>query len=351
MSEFNLDHAVRFAIDHESTWDRSVAGKWGVHQNDPPPWNRLLGPVHDRGPASGVITLDGKRIAEWGEPDRADLTFSIAKTYLALLAGIAHDAGLLPDVDEPVGERVRGIGFDEGQNVNVTWAHLLQQTSEWQGTCFGFSDQADHYRAVTFGTPPDGKKGERRMLRTPGSYWEYNDVRINQFSLALMYLFGRPLPEVFRDAVMNPLGASGDWRWVGYDDAWVELNGRRVQSVPGGSHWGGGLSISANDQIKVARVFLDDGCVDGQRIVSSEWLQRMRAPCKLAPYYGYLLWLNHDQRVFPSVPASSYFAVGAGSSFMWIEPERRLAAIVRWLDPTHADAFFGRVLAALDGGR
>ncbi len=91
MPVINLDNAVRFAIEHESTWDRSVDGAWGVHQKDPSPWNRLLGPVHDRGPVSGVITLDGERIAEWGEPDRADLTFSIAKTYLALLAGIAYD--------------------------------------------------------------------------------------------------------------------------------------------------------------------------------------------------------------------------------------------------------------------
>lgn len=351
MPVINLDNAVRFAIEHESTWDRSVNGAWGVHQKDPSPWNRLLGPVHDRGPVSGVITLDGERIAEWGEPDRADLTFSIAKTYLALLAGIAYDAGLLPDVDEPVVERVQGIGFDDEHNAQVTWAHLLQATSEWQGECFGFSDQADHYRAVNFATPPNGKKGERRALQTPGTYWEYNDVRINQFSLALMHLFGRPLPEVFRDAVTRPVGASENWQWVGYDNSWIELGGRRVQSVPGGTHWGGGLSISANDQIKIARVFLEDGFVDGRRIVSSEWLQRMRTPCALAPYYGYLLWLNHERRVFPSVPASSYFGIGAGSSFMWIEPERRLTAVVRWLNPEHADGFFGKVLEAFESTR
>jgi CubicO group peptidase (beta-lactamase class C family) len=349
MSGIDLGEAVRFAIEHESTWDRSTGGVFGVHQNDPPPWNRLLGPLHDRGPASGVITLGGTRLAEWGEPDRADLTFSIAKTYLALLAGIAHDAGLLPDVDEPVGERVRGIGFDDAHNGQVTWAHLLQQTSEWQGECFGFSDQADHYRAVNFGPPPAGRKGDRRPLSAPGTYWEYNDVRINQFSLALMHLFGRPLPEVFRDAVMSPLGASDNWRWIGYDNAWVELGGRRVQSVPGGSHWGGGLSISANDQSKVARVFLEDGCVDGRRIVSSKWLQQMCTPCALAPFYGWLLWLNRERRAFPSVPESSYFAIGAGSSFMWMEPRRRLAVIVRWMNPAYADAFFGKVLQALDG--
>jgi CubicO group peptidase (beta-lactamase class C family) len=345
----DLQQAIQFSIDHESLWDRHVNGAWGVHVNDPPPWNRLLGPVHDRGPVSGAISVDGRVLTTWGEPDRADLTFSIAKTYLGLLAGVAFDRGLLPNVSEPVHIRVPGIGFDDEHNARITWAHLLQQTSEWRGECFGLSDQADHFRAVTFGRAPDGKKGNLRRVQAPGTYWEYNDVRINQFSLALLHLFGRPLPEVFREASMQPIGASEDWQWVGYDNAWVELNGRRMQSVPGGTHWGGGLSISANDQLKVARLFVDDGKVDGRRIISSEWLARMKTPCALAPYYGYLVWLNHERRVFPSVPASSYFGIGAGSAFTWIEPERKMAVVVRWLNSAHADEFFGLVLKAVDG--
>jgi CubicO group peptidase (beta-lactamase class C family) len=157
------------------------------------------------------------------------------------------------------------------------------------------------------------------------------------------------LPEVFREAIMQPLGTSENWQWVGYDNAWVDINGQRMQSVPGGTHWGGGLSISAHDQLKVASLFVNDGKVGGYQIISSEWLARMRTPCALAPYYGYLVWLNHEGRVFPSVPASSYFAVGAGSSFMWIEPERKMAVVVRWLNSAHADEFFGLVLKAVDG--
>jgi CubicO group peptidase (beta-lactamase class C family) len=88
---------------------------------------------------------------------------------------------------------------------------------------------------------------------------------------------------------------------------------------------------------------------DGQRVLSSDWIRRMRTPCALAPYYGYLLWLNTDRQVFPSVPDSSYFAFGAGSSFTWVEPGRAMVVVVRWIDPAHADEFFGRVLQAVDG--
>lgn len=343
-----LDEAIQFAVQHETAWSREAGDQWGIHQKDPPPWNRLLGPVHDRGPVSGVILREGRTLAEWGEPGRADLTFSVAKTYLALLAGIAHDDGLLPDTDAPVRQRVKGIGFDNGRNADITWTHLLQQTSEWEGECFGMPDQVERYRVVQFQSVVEsGRKGDARPLRAPGGYWEYNDVRINQLSLALLHLFGRPLPEVFRERIMRPIGASEDWTWKGYDHAWIELGGCRVQSVPGGTHWGGGISISSRDQARIGQLMLDDGLHQGRRILSAQWLRRMRTPCPLAPYYGYLTWLNTDRRVFPSVPASSWFAFGAGSSFTWVEPERRMVLVVRWIDADHADEFFRRVLTAI----
>jgi CubicO group peptidase (beta-lactamase class C family) len=344
-----LQEAVRFAQDHETSWTRETGDGWGIHQKDPPPWNRLLGPVHARGPVSGVILQDGKELIAWGESDRADLTFSVAKTYLALLAGIAHDQGLLPEVDEPVGTRVHGIAFDAGRNAQVTWAHLLRQTSEWEGECFGLPEQVERYRVVQFQEVKEaGKKGDPRPLRAPGTYWEYNDVRINQLSLALLHLFGRPLPEVFRECIMQPIGASEDWSWVGYDHAWIELNGRKVQSVPGGTHWGAGVSIGSRDQALVGQLLLDGGMAKGRRVISSQWIERMRTPCPIAPYYGYLTWLNRGQRVFPGVPESSYFAFGAGSSFTWVEPERRMVLVVRWIEADHAGEFFARVLRALD---
>jgi CubicO group peptidase (beta-lactamase class C family) len=349
MQNRKLEQAVQFAVDHETPWTRKIDDKWGIHHEDPPPWNRLLGPLHDRGPVSGTIVLNGKTLTSWGEPDRADVTFSIAKTYLALLAGVAYDRGLLPDVNEPVGAKVRGIGFDAGRNAQVTWQHLLQQTSEWEGTCFGLPDQVDRYRVLSFqGGKAAGKKGDPRPLQAPGTFWEYNDVRINALSLALLHLFGRALPDVFREAIMQPIGASDGWRWVGYDNSWIELNGRRVQSVPGGTHWGGGMSIGSLDQARVGQLFLDDGKANGQQVISADWIRRMRTPCGISPFYGYLVWLNHARRIFPSVPASSYFAIGAGSSFTWMEPERGMVLAVRWIDAEHADEFFGRVLKALD---
>lgn len=352
----DLDAAVQFALAHETPWSREVGDRFGIHQHDAPPWNRLLGPQQARGGVAGCVLRDGRVLAEFGEARRPDLTFSIAKTYLALLAGVAHDRGLLGDVDAPVRTRVPGIGFESPQNAPITWTHLLQQTSEWEGVCFDVPDQVDRYRLLPFQEVVErGRKGDARPLRPPGTFFEYNDVRINQLALALLHVFRRPLPEVFAEAAMGPVGATEPWRWTGYDNAWVEVPGlvtaaaqQRLQSVPGGSHWGGGVAITAVDQARIAQMMLDDGRVGARVVISREWLTRMRTPCPIAPFYGYLLWLNAGRRVYPSTPEGSDFAIGAGTSLVWTEPSRRLVVVIRWIDGGRADEFFGRVLAAVD---
>lgn len=346
-----LHEAIAYAQAHEVPWPRDPAAdptRWGVHHDDPPPYNRLRGPVHARGPVSGVVWQHGREIAAWGEPDRADLSFSVAKTYLALLAGVAQGQGLLSDVHEPVVERVRGIGFESPHNRSITWAMLLQQTSEWEGSCFGLPDTVDRYRVVGLDPkPPAGRKGDARPLHTPGSYWEYNDVRINQLSLALLHLFGAPLPEVFRDALMRPLGASDGWSWRGYDDAWVELPGRRVQSVPGGTHWGGGVSMAARDQARLAQLLLDGGRHGGVELVAQAWVRFMFEPCAIAPFYGGLLWLNRDGRSFAGASRGSGCMVGAGGHLSWIEPAHDAVVVLRWMDPAATSGFTQRMAAGL----
>jgi CubicO group peptidase (beta-lactamase class C family) len=341
-----FDRAIQFALSHEVDWSRDTTGVWGVHQDDPEPWNRLLGPVHPRGGVSGVVAQHGKVLTQFGEPSRADLTFSVAKAYLALLAGVAYDQGkLLPD--QPIADVLPGIGFDDPHNRAVTWRHLLQQTSEWSGTCFDIPDQVEHYRSLAFAPVTHGIKGSKRELQAPGTYWEYNDVRINQLSLALLHLFGRALPEVFKHTIADPCGLSNDWRWVGYDHAWVDMNGSRIQSVPGGSHWGGGVSISALDQLKLTQMLLDNGMANGMQVLSADWVTQMRTPCPLAPFYGYLVWLNDERRIFKSLSAGAYFGMGAGGHFCLVEPRLDSVIVVRWLESSQADEFFNLMTQAI----
>jgi len=361
MSSASLQSAVETAQSHEIPWPRDPLAApspgqppFGVHHDDPPPYNRLRGPVHARGPQSGVVWQRGVELAAWGEPDRADLTFSVAKTYLALLAGVAQRDGLLPDVNAPVAERLPGIGFDEpARNRAITWLQLLQQTSEWEGSSFGLPDTVDRWRKVAHDPrPAGGPKGGARPLQEPGSHWEYNDVRINQLSLALLHLFGRPLPEVFLEQILRPLGGGEGFAWRGYDDAWGDLPGRgRVQSVPGGTHWGAGVSISARDQARIGQLLLDGGRHAGRPLLPPDWVAGMAEPCAIAPFYGRLVWLNRGGRAFPGASENAVFMQGAGGHTVWVDPPLQAVVVLRWLDPAHAPAVVAALASALAAGR
>ncbi len=223
-----LAEAVRFAAAHETPWPRDLRAhlEGGYFEN--PPHNEILGPIRSRGAPNGLILRHGRMIASWGDTRQADFTFSVAKSYLSLIAGLAWADRLIPDLDRPVGASIHDGGFEGAHNGAITWRHLLQQTSEWEGTLFGKSDAIDRNRNLaTEGRGP--AKGEARELRAPGTVWEYNDVRVNRLSLALLRLFGRKLPEVFAERIMRPIGASADWAWHGYRTSMVAIDGRMVE--------------------------------------------------------------------------------------------------------------------------
>jgi len=191
-------------------------------------------------------------------------------------------------------------------------------------------EQIDRYRLTSIqGNGIKGRKGDPRPLQTPGNYWEYNDVRINQFSYALMHLFKRSIPDVFNEYIMQPLGSSETWRWHGYQNSWVELDGSWLQSVPGGGHWGGGMVISARDQALIAQLLIDTGVHNGTRLLSKEWISMMLTPCSVAPFYGFFTWLNTNHVLSQAASEQSYFAIGIGGQIVWHEPIDRLVVVIR----------------------
>ena len=172
---------------------------------------------------------------------------------------------------------------------------------------------------------------------------------MNRLSLALLRRFGRPLPEVFAERIMQPIGASTDWRWHGYDTSWVEVAGQRVQSVSGGGHWGGGVFIHAEDQARIGQLTLQDGVWDGRRLLPEGWVAACATACPLNPHYGLLWWLNTGRTRWPSASARSWCFSGAGGNVTWVDPEAGIVAVLRWVDATKLDGFMAAVAAAVAG--
>ncbi|MEY4863255.1 MAG: hypothetical protein RLZ51_1350, partial [Pseudomonadota bacterium] len=84
------------------------------------------------------------------------------------------------------------------------------------------------------------------------------------------------------------------------------------------------------------------------RILSRAWIERMHQPCPIAPFYGMLTWLNDGpKQVYPAASRRSSFMIGAGGQCAWMDPERDLVVVSRWLAPEHTNDFFKRLLDAL----
>ncbi len=345
-----LAAAIAFAQAHETPWKRDLRAQLEAGNFEPPPDNEIIGPVEPRGAPNGLLLRHGRLVASWGDTTQVDMTFSVAKSYLSLLAGLAVMDGLIADLDEPIGRTVHDGGFESPHNAAVTWRHMLQLTSEWEGSLFGKSEQIDRNRSLAHENAgrPTAAKGAPRPLQPPGTFWEYNDVRVNRLSLALLRRFGRALPDIFAERIMQPIGASTDWRWEGYRTSFVDVDGRPVQSVSGGGHWGGGAFIHAQDQARIGQLMLNRGLWDDTRILPESWIDASTTPCPLNPRYGLFWWLNSDGSYQPSAPRDSVFASGAGGNVTWIDPTNGIVAVLRWIDPSKLDAWINQVLGALD---
>jgi len=295
--------------------------------------NEIVGPTKERGDLNGVVLRHGYIVSELGDTKRVDMTFSVSKSFLSTVAALAVDRGLIRSVHDPVKDYVDDRGFDTPNNARITWHHFLQQTSEWEGTLWG--------------KPHWIEEEPGHELREPGTFLEHNDVRVNRLALSLLRVWKRPLPEVIKEQVMDPIGATDAWQWHGYRNSEVKIEGKKMVCVSGGGHWGGGVWMSSRDLARFGHLFLRRGKWKDRQLISEKWMDMARTPCPVYPEYGYMWWLNTDKKLWPHAPESSFAARGAGSSMIWVDPEHDLVLVLRWFDWEKGDEILKDLIAAV----
>lgn len=329
-----LNSAINFAKANESKYLYDLKAQL-VKQYANDPFNQTIGPTKKRGGPNGLVIRYGYIVAEWGDTRRVDMTFSVTKSFLSAAAGIAFDRGLIKDVNDLAKTSVNDGGFDSPHNAKITWKMLLQQTSEWEGTLFGKPDMADR------------RRGRDRTLQEPGTFWEYNDIRVNRMALSLLRVLKKPLPDILKKEIMDPIGASNIWEYYGYQNSSVEIDGVSMQSVSGGGHYGGGWWVNSRDQARFGLLYLRHGMWNDRQLLSREWIRQSLTPCEIRPMYGYMWWLNTGKQLWPAAPERSFAALGAGTNAIYVDPDHDLVVVVRWIDTPKLAEFLARVLASI----
>jgi len=341
MSKRWMDSAINFALLNENKVDRDLRlAVLKAYINEP--FYKIYGPVKQRGGPAGLIIKNGYIVGQWGDIKRVDMDFSATKSYLSTVAGLAVDSKLIKSVNDKVNEYIWDETFEGQHNSKITWEHLLNQTSDWSGQQFGIYDWADR---------PD-KKGKldewrSRKLLEPGTHFKYNDVRVNLLAYSLLQVWRKPLPVVLKEKIMDPIGASSTWRWYGYDNSFVNIDGIMMQSVSGGGHFGGGLFINTIDQARFGLLFLRNGKWKDKQLVSKRWVDVAHQPSLVNKSYGYMWWTNVENK-FSGVPASVYYAEGFGGNYIIIDKENDIVVVARWLDTNKTGEFLKLILKSVE---
>lgn len=315
-----LAEAVKWAQTRETDMPRDFSTQSKI-------FGTPLGPLPaSRALTNGIILRRGYIVAEWGDTRAVDPSYSMAKSYLSMILGVTIDRGLIADIHQPVGALIHDGGYEGARNAKVTWYHHVTQTSEWEGEMFGKA--YDFVGKEAFGS---AARETPRELQEPGTHFEYNDVRMNRFSLSMLRLWKRPLPQVLKSEIMDPIGASSTWKWVPYDNATVDVDGSPMPSVSGGTRWGGGLWMDSFDHARVGLLMLRRGSWNGRQILSESWVADSTRPQGKHASYGYLWWLNTDDKPrWPDAPRESFSAQGAGENTIWVDPVHDLVVVWRW---------------------
>ena len=306
-----LNLAIQFAKDNESKNSKNLWLTQAI-QFGKEPFSDPIGPMASRGPASGLIIYKGYIIASWGDPNAVEMVNSVTKSFVSTVVGLAVEKGLIHSIDDkvypylpPIQVVQNGVlapqnpieqtsflyPFETVHNRKIRWDHLLRQTSDWEGVLWGKPDWADR---------PSDKTDEwtTRKRFEPGTVFKYNDTRVNALALAATTVWRKPLPEVLREQVMNPIGASNTWAWTGYNNAWIVLDGKMVQSVSGGGHFGGGMFINAYDMARFGLLTLRKGNWNGKQIIPESWIQINNThSCKYWLWFYELLFKYQSKNV------------------------------------------------------
>ena len=159
-----LKEAIDFAIASETKAPRDlVLNHYETFGREP--FGEVIGPIKDRGDPTGLIIRHGYLVAEWGDPLRVDMSYSVTKSFLSSVVGIAVDRGMIKSINDTVRDYIAPIQvynpFPSGNKADgahdpvfwrcskrrttvlITWDNLLRQTSDWEGTLWGKPDWAD----------------------------------------------------------------------------------------------------------------------------------------------------------------------------------------------------------------
>lgn len=266
-----------------------------------------------------VIKDDTIRYEEYYRGNTEDslcISWSVAKSFLSALIGIAIDEGHIDSVDDQLTKyapELAGSGYD-----GVTLKQALQMSA---GIYFN-EDYGDFNsdinklgRILAIGGSLDEFVASMTREREPGTYNKYTSTDTQAVAMALVRATGTPLPQLLEEKIWKPVGMESDAFYL-LDTEYVALAL-------------GGLNATLRDYARFGSIYLHEGQWNGKQIVPKEWVKESTTPD--APHlmpgdnpmstermgYAYQWWI-------PVEPDGEFLAVGIYNQFIYIYPKKNI---------------------------
>jgi len=239
-------------------------------------------------------------------------SFSMAKTIVSILTGIALDEGKIKSLDQPVGDFIPE--FNEGENKALTIRHLLTMSSglnwdESYGSPLSTTTEAyygkDLYRLVS----------KLKVVSPPGKVFDYMSGNTELLGLILIKATGKSLSEYASEKLWTPVQAVHSALWStdksgGNEKAYCCFNS------------------NARDFARIGRLFLQNGNWNGRQIVSEQYVKESITPAPLVytdgtpnSCYGFQWWLVkfREHQVF--------YARGILGQYVFVIPDQKMIVV------------------------
>ena len=306
--------------DHAIFESREVANgehqqcEFGKHYNKVYD-KKLLTEIEQLNPAAFLVVKHDKIVYEkyWDNYNENSLTnsFSVAKTFIGLLIGIAIDEGKINSVNDPVGNYLPQYN----ENPELTIKHLLTMSS---GINFdeSYKSPFGHMAKAYYGTDIEKLNENYSVSETPGKNWKYLGGNTIILSLILEQVTGTSISEYMSKKVWQPIGAKNPALW-----SLDKKDGREKSYCC--------FYSNARDFARIGKLYLNNGLWNKRRIVSEKYIKASTSAAYglkdkaglPVDFYGYQMWMTYynDLDVF--------YARGILGQFIIVIPERNIVIV------------------------
>ena len=253
------------------------------------------------------------------------MSFSMGKSFVSALIGIALDEGLIGSVEQPITQYVPELVGSAYDGVRIKDVLQMSSGARWNEDYSDPDSDIMRYAQVwASGASFDDFTATLVREREPGTYNYYNSTDTQALGMLLARATGRSLTQYLQEKLWHPMGMEYDAYWV-TDDAGMEMAA-------------GGLQVTARDYAKLGQLYLQQGNWQGKQLVSAQWVQdsltadaphlQAQAHPEFPVGYGYQWWL-------PQSDEGEFAALGIYNQMIFVNPARNLVTVMLSANPRY----------------